>query len=54
MPISRHSSPTTAVALAVADGSTTVVIARPTAHRRSRRAPAVLLAAVACVLSLGA
>lgn len=54
MPISRHSSPAAAVTHAVADGSTTVSCARPTAHRRSRRAPLVLIAAVAGVLSLGA
>ena len=54
MPISRHRPPTTAVTRAVADGSTVVEIPRGIAHRRSRRAPLALLAAVAGVLSLGA
>ena len=59
MRISRHSTPTTTVTRAVADGSTTVGRPRRGAHRRSggRRAPLVLLvlpAVMAAVLSLGA
>ena len=55
MRISRHSTPTTTVTRAVADGSTPAARPRRVAHRRSggRRAPLVLLAVVA-VLSLGA